>query len=112
MYARKKNPIVKENTPEPKNPSDKESSEEEETNSPTLESLVRNKWRVEEETTSEEVGNLDKCIGEKDDSEEEVSGEEDPGKDQAPLFFNVHDLEEEGKEEEHGFLFVWCKDSQ
>ena len=51
MYSRKKRPIVKEKTLEPENLSDKESSGEEEIESPTPESLVRKKKRVEEDTT-------------------------------------------------------------
>lgn len=41
---------------------------------------------------------MGKYIREKDGSEEELSGEEDPGKDQGPLVFNIHDSEEEGRE--------------
>ncbi|KAH9301161.1 hypothetical protein KI387_012744, partial [Taxus chinensis] len=109
-------PIVKEKTLEPENPSDKDSSREEEIKSPMLESPVRKKQRIEEDTTSEETGSLERYIGEKDDeNEEDGSGEddseeEDPEKDQEPPIFNVHDSKEEGREEEHGFLFIRRKD--
>ncbi|KAH9331040.1 hypothetical protein KI387_003148, partial [Taxus chinensis] len=112
MYSHKKRPLVKEKTLKLENPSDKESSCEEEIESPTSKSPVKKKQRLEEETASEDTGSLDKRISEEEASEEDVNGEDEPEKEQGPPIFNVHDSDEEGGEEEQGFLFVRCKDSQ
>ncbi|KAH9301250.1 hypothetical protein KI387_012833, partial [Taxus chinensis] len=60
-----------------------------------------------EEVDSRETESLEKYIGERDDDEED-----DSEGDQEPLVFSVHDLEEEGEEEEHEFLFMQSKGSQ
>ncbi|KAH9315565.1 hypothetical protein KI387_024192, partial [Taxus chinensis] len=65
------------------------------------------KKKVMEEADLEETESLEKYIGERDDNEEN-----DPEGDQGPLVFSVHDSEEEGREEEHEFLFVRHKGSQ
>ncbi|KAH9315583.1 hypothetical protein KI387_024210, partial [Taxus chinensis] len=57
-----------------------------------------------EEANSEEIESLEKYMGEKDDDEEDESEE-----DREPLVFSVQGSKEEGREEEHEFLFMWRK---
>ncbi|KAH9327254.1 hypothetical protein KI387_007432, partial [Taxus chinensis] len=74
--------------------------------------------RIEEETESEENESLEKYICENDDNDEEDDLEEDDPeedyleRDQEPHVFNMNDSEEEGREEEYEFLFMWCKGIQ
>ncbi|KAH9321513.1 hypothetical protein KI387_016152, partial [Taxus chinensis] len=65
------------------------------------------KHKVMEDVDSEDIESLEAYRGKRDYEEED-----EPEEAQKPPVFDVHDLKEEGKEEENLFLFIRRKGSQ